>query len=387
MGNVDSRVGNEAESALPEEIEEDLRVRRWRARLQISQKELDQLYFNPYLLHMEDDRGIPREAISKWLKEPHTELIDAMIDFVEPSKFGYVSYGEILELICIFCRFSHRQLVMFIFTYLDERREHFLSLDVLRHYVTRSHGDGGSFQIQHAFKVLASQVKGNLVGLEELLAFDSQFPYMFFPSSKPLTALIKRSFGERYWDIKRELIVDENAIAALKQDPDEEDEEDQFGEAAVKRRMQHWYFITPWRREYFRMRLRRMAIIDAELDELVDKMWMVTRPDWVRHKMEDEDPFASEDERSIPLPPSDMVADQELPDSPQLPLPSIVDPGPGAMASGLVPGGTGAGEKANAIRIKVKNDTASAVSDDDDDDEAGMGMVEGGRRVVGPPGF
>jgi len=38
------------------------------------------------------------------------------------------------------------------------------------------------------------------------------------------------------------------------------------------------------------------------------------------------------------------------------------------------------------LRHSVNNDTA-ALSDDDDDDETVMDMVEGDRRVVGPPGF
>jgi hypothetical protein len=244
-----------------------------------------------------------------------------MLDFIEPKHKTFISFGELLEVLCVFCRFSHRQLVHFIFLYLDERKEHFLPLDLLKHYVQKSHQDGGSFQINHAFRVLEGRVKAGLVGADELLAFDHQFPYMFYPSSKVQTAMISKSFGERFWDIKRDLIVDENAIAALRQPVDDEDD-DLFGEGAVKRRMGSWYWWTPWRREYNRTRLRRMAIIDAELDAMVDAAWAVTHPSWVRSlpytddEGDERDSGEEEDEED----PHARLADQS-----QLPLPSMLD--------------------------------------------------------------
>jgi len=242
-----------------------------------------------------------------------------MLDFIEPKHAAFISFGELLEVLCVFCRFSHRQLVHFIFLYLDERKEHFLPLDLLKHYVQKSHQDGGSFQINHAFRVLEGRVKAGLVGADELLAFDHQFPYMFYPSSKVQTAMISKSFGERFWDIKRDLIVDENAIAALRQ-PVADEDDDLFGEAAVKRRMGSWYWWTPWRREYNRTRLRRMAIIDAELDAMVDAAWAVTHPSWVRTEpyTDDEGEEGEEEE-------DDEEALARLADQTQLPLPSMLD--------------------------------------------------------------
>ena len=93
MGMAESKVEQEI---IPDEISEQIKVRRWRARLQLSSRDLERLYWSPYMMSAEDDRGILREDFFKWLKEPVTDLGNAMIDFVEPVNQGYIAFGELL---------------------------------------------------------------------------------------------------------------------------------------------------------------------------------------------------------------------------------------------------------------------------------------------------
>jgi len=314
MGN---NLNAEDKHMLPEDIEDDVRVRRWRARLSISAKDLERLYLSAFLMYADTENGpdggiISREDFFKWTKEPESEIGHAMLDFVDPHSKTHLTFGEILEVICIFCRFRHVQMVNFVFVTLDHERQHFIPIDEFRAYVEKSHNGEGSFQINHGFQVLSSISKGGLVSYEEMVHIDQQFPYLLYPSFKMQIALIKRSFGDRYWEIKKTLIVDDAAIAALRKKANE-DEHCLFGEEAVRKRMGNWYYITPWKREKNRDQLLRLAAIDAELDAMVDAMWRHSHPEWVDKKEDDE----------IKVKP-DNAEEKVKPDEKKIPLPSLI---------------------------------------------------------------
>jgi len=277
------RQSSEDKCAIDEETLDDIRVRRWSARLNLSNRDLEKLYY--VFMRYDQGEGLSVADFCRWLGEDElNELCQEMASFVEPHDKGYLSFPELLETVCVFSQFSHSQIVTFIHRMLDPDRTKFVPIDVLKAFVTKSHRGDGSFQINHGIKNLVATTKHGLVSVDELVSFDKQFPFLLYPSFKPQMAIIKNSYGEKFWDIKRNMVVDEAEVAARmarkrEKKGDLEDDGEVDSEFKVRQRMTDlWYYLTPWQRPKYRRQLLRIAAISKELDEEVDRIWAVTKP-------------------------------------------------------------------------------------------------------------
>lgn len=292
-------------SSIDEDTLDDYRVRKWTARLNLQPKEIEKIYISIFLRYMEEENQIKNSDFAKWLNESSdNEVVRCMIGFITPEKDNSITFGELLEIICTFCRFTHRQMLIFLFKDLDIHKQNFIQIDHLKQYLKKSHDGGSEMQIKMGLQFLSSIIKGGLVSFEEMEEMDTKYPYLFYPTFRPQITLIKQTFGSQFWRIKSEMVMDEDAIAARMRrlsgeddnnNHDDDDDDDPGSTAKVKLRMGAWYYITPWRRDKNRWQLLRMAAISAEIDALIDAEWRVTHPQWLKDEEEEDDDKDKED--------------------------------------------------------------------------------------------
>ena len=295
---------SERVSVLDEDTLDDYRVRKWTARLNLQPKEIEKMYISIFLRYMEEENQIKNSDFAKWLNESSdNEVVRCMIGFITPEKDNSITFGELLEIICTFCRFTHRQMLIFLFKDLDIYTQNFIQIDHLKQYLKQSHDGGSEMQIKMGLQFLSTIIKGGLVSFEEMEEMDTKYPYLFYPTFRPQVTLIKQTFGSQFWRIKSEMVMDEEVIAArmrrLNNEDDnnnENDDDDDPGSTSkVKSRMGAWYYITPWLRDKNRWQLLRMAAISAEIDALIDAEWRVSHPQWLKEEEEEDEDKDEED--------------------------------------------------------------------------------------------
>lgn len=111
---------------------------------------------------------------------------------------------------------------------------------------------------------------------KELFEINSKFPFTFFPLYDLQIHVIQDTFGEFWWeahkakvkdDVTEEMAKEANmwrkkqmiAKLALKA----------LNEEMVQKRMEIFYYLTPWVRGHERRKVYRIAVIEEELDDVM----------------------------------------------------------------------------------------------------------------------
>lgn len=110
--------------------------------------------------------------------------------------------------------------------------------------------------------------------LEDIIEMHNGCPAIFYPAFRIQVSIMRRCFGETWWDWKKNQLADtkedrrSNAANKLKKEQEEKLKAKEVeNDDVVKKRMGIKYYIFPCFRKRERERVARIAAITAELDK------------------------------------------------------------------------------------------------------------------------
>ena len=215
-----------------------------------------------------------------------------------------MTFGEFVETICLFSLFERNDvlrckfnLLNFLFTlfslsyltsslpshffpltvlfYLfDKKKTGYVDRDELKHFIIALHGGEVKSNAQLGLSRIEEKPRHDF---KDIRVLHRDFPYLLYPVFRLQISMMRVSFGEAWWENKKILLTEEMRIK-------KKNEQSQFtGEAPVKkgteaeeaekfeeRVREHMgntkYYLQFWKREAVRLRLKKMDLIENELN-------------------------------------------------------------------------------------------------------------------------
>lgn len=258
----------------------------------VTNEEVTQFWtvFSP---HDREGIGLIRreDFFSKIVSEPRTFFGDSILDFIDCDAQDVMTFGEFVETICLFSLFerndvlrcmsliflttptlidvSHPFLVLFYL--FDKKKTGYVDRDELKHFIVALHGGEVKSNAQLGLSRVEEKPRHDF---KDIRILHRDFPHLLYPVFRLQISMMRISLGERWWDNKKIMLAEEKRIqqkseqsqfTGQKSKGTVAEEAEKF-EQRVKDSMGSNYYFQFWKREAVRIKLKKMDLIDEELN-------------------------------------------------------------------------------------------------------------------------
>lgn len=237
-----------------------------------------------FVIHMAMDReglGFVEtiDFFDKFLEIPSNLLTESVLKLIDNKKLGFVSFGEFLDIVCTYCCFEIQEIIRFVFYTLDAEKIGTVDKNEVKHFVYNMYYDQVTSNIHEGLNWLDENDRGDgRYNYADIWTMHIKYPNLFYPAFRIQTNIVRETFGEQWWNIRKAELIDtkeERRLKALKdlkkQQEDAAKTKDSDVEIAVKRKMGILYWIFPCGRDKERKKQTRIAAISAEMEKQMEQ--------------------------------------------------------------------------------------------------------------------
>lgn len=173
--------------------------------------------------------------------------------------------------------FVHNLVLFYLF---DKKKTGYVDRDDLKHFIIGVHGGTIKSNAQLGLHRIEEKPRHDF---KDLRILHRDFPHLLYPVFRLQLSMMRVSLGEAWWDSKKLQLAEEMRIKRKneqsqfagersEQPKGTEDEEAIRFENRVKETMGTFnYYVTFWKREIIRVKLRKMDAIEKELNNKLKK--------------------------------------------------------------------------------------------------------------------
>ena len=156
-----------------------------------------------------------------------------------------------------------------LFYLFDKKKTGYVDRDDLKHFIIAIHGGTVKSNAQLGLQRVEEKPRHDF---KDLRILHRDFPHILYPVFRLQLSMMRVSLGEEWWDGKRKNEKSQFTGEKQKKQKGAVDEEELRFEMRVKEKMGTFnYYVTFWKREVVRIRLRKMDEIEKELDNKLRK--------------------------------------------------------------------------------------------------------------------
>jgi hypothetical protein len=257
-------------SIVPEDVLEDDKVKICMREVPLSDSDVQKLYILFHKCSQGTETISADDIFRKMLDVPEDcrFVYDSYLAFMEPEKAGKVTFGEFVDFVCTFCKRATRQDMLIIaLKHIEWHDLECVDEDALRIFLLDTHGKNSMMKrtIDLAIKEIkrTNRVDGKH-SFEACFALEKKFSAIYWPCFRGISELRAITLGEFRWN-RKELLYPSGV-------PDSSPASDSANvaqaqeEAQLREQMGALYYITPWKRDYYRNKRKRLLELSADLD-------------------------------------------------------------------------------------------------------------------------
>lgn len=252
----------------------DVRVERNVKRLDITDDLLEKVWAQ-FQQCMQGKKISTEDFFEKFGEAKKNILTEGLLDLVETESIHYISFGEFIDIICIWCTFDIDDIVKYCYYIIDREKTGTCNKTEVKYFVRQIWKYDTSSNIEVGLEYLDRFDGGDgLITYQEFLEMVRLFPQTFAPAFALQTNFYRHSFGLDWWENTKRNYADnlaEKKKAELdrlkKLVRDQESQSDQQLEQLVIKRMGVFYYLTPWKRSKNRAQVKRIQTINTKLEE------------------------------------------------------------------------------------------------------------------------
>jgi hypothetical protein len=163
----------------------------------------------------------------------------------------------------------------------DKKKTGYVDRDELKHFIVAVHNGEVKSNAQLGLSRIEEKPRHDF---KDLRLLHRDFPYLLYPVFRLQISMMRVSLGETWWDNKKILLAEEARIKKkneqsqftgekVKKPKGTEEEEAEKFEARVQEHMgTAKYYLHFWKREAIRLKLKKMDLIENELNMKLRQM-------------------------------------------------------------------------------------------------------------------
>jgi len=266
--------GASAQSTAVVAVPKDVRVDRNVKRLDIPEKLLEKVWLD-FSKYMQGKKISTEDFFEKFGETKKNILTEGLLDLVETESPSYVSFGEFIDIVCIWCTFDIDDIVKYCYYIIDREKTGTCNKLEVKYFVRQIYNYESNSNIELGLEYLDRFDGGDgLITYQEFFEMVRLFPQTFAPAFKLQTNFARSSFGLDWWENTRRDYADK--VAQKKKDEmdrlkklikDQSGENNAQLEALVMKRMGIFYYIAPWQRKKNRAQVSKIQKINENLEK------------------------------------------------------------------------------------------------------------------------
>lgn len=255
-------------------VPKDARVDRNVKRLDIPDNLLEKVW-TEYSKYMQGKKLSTDDFFEHFGHTKKNILTEGLLDLVETESPSYVSFGEFIDIVCIWCTFDIDDIVKYCYFIIDREKTGTCNKLEVKYFVRQIWNYDTSSNIEVGLEYLDRFDGGDgLITYQEFLEMVRLFPQTFAPAFALQTNFYRNSFGLDWWERTKRDYADN--LAQKKKDEldrlkklikDQEGQSNQQLEALVMKRMGIFYYIAPWQRNKNRAQVSKIQKINETMEK------------------------------------------------------------------------------------------------------------------------
>jgi len=253
-------------------VPKDVRVDRNVKRLDIPDNLLEKVWIE-YSKYMQGKKISTDDFFEHFGETKKNILTEGLLDLVETESPSYESFGEFIDILCIWCTFDIDDIVKYCYFIIDREKTGTCNKLEVKYFVRQIWNYNTSSNIEVGLEYLDRFDGGDgLITYQEFLEMVRLFPQTFSPAFALQTNFYRNSFGLDWWENTKRDYADN--VAQKKKDElerlkklikDQEGQSNQQLEALVMKRMGIFYYIAPWQRKKNRAQVSKIQKINETM--------------------------------------------------------------------------------------------------------------------------